>query len=290
MWAGVLVAAVLGLVLLLVPTVVGESSRSNPPARSAQSTEAAGGLLPLPATARMPDEQLRATIVDLEDLVRLDPDAAGPEADEVLDSLRQVEVLGGGEQRSAAVVAYDAVGAGVADGGLAAAVGQQVQEVLAGVARPERLIDLVQTVDADPPAIGPAGPGLRDPLIALDHQVPADQTADRAADLLADVRNAAERGEVSAAFADAAIPTLEQLADPEPDRALRDLLAEAERDPGVIGPASEEVLTSLRAIAELPVWPQGNKVAELLDLVRQDGQVTPAFREAAVPVLVPLVR
>jgi hypothetical protein len=285
----VLAAAALGLALWLVPTVVEESPGDDPAAGSAQLVEAAG-LPPLPTTARMPEERLRATISDLEDLVQGDPDASGPEAEEVLDTLRQVEVLGGGEQRSAAVVAHDAVGAAVADGGLAAAVGQRVQEVLAGVARPGRLIDLVQTVGADPPAIGPAGPGLYDPLVALDHEVPADQTADRAADLLEDVRYAAERGDVSAAFADAAIPTLEQLADPEPDRALRDLLAEAERDPGVIGPASEEVLTSLRAIAELPVWPQGNKVAELLDLVRQDGQVTPAFREAAVPVLVPLVR
>ncbi|SFU04195.1 hypothetical protein SAMN05660657_05018 [Geodermatophilus amargosae] len=289
MWAGVLAAAALGLALWLVPTVVGESSRSSPSARSAQSTEAAS-LPSLPATARMPDEQLRATIVDLGDLVQGDPDAAGPETDEVLDNLRQVEVLGGGEQRSAAVVAHDAVGAAVADGGLAAAVGQQVQEVLAGVARPERLIDLVQTVGADPPAIGPAGPGLHDPLIALDHQVPADQTADRAAALLEDVRNAAEQGELSKAFADAALPTLQELADPGPHRALQDLLADAEQDPGAIGPASEEVLTSLRAIAELPVWPQGNEVAALLDLVRQDGQVTPTFREAVIPVLVPLAR
>lgn len=139
----------------------------------------------------------------------------------MLDSLRHVEVLGGGEQRSAAVVAHDAVGAAVADGGLAAAVGQQVQEVLAGVARPERLIDLVQTVGADPLVIGPAGPALLDPLIALDHQVPADQTADRAAVLLQDVRNAAERGELSKAFADAAIPTLQELADPGPTAPCR---------------------------------------------------------------------
>jgi hypothetical protein len=271
-----------------VDTVVEESPGNDPAAGSAQSAEGAG-LPPLPATARMPEEQLRATISDLEDLVQGDPDASGPEADEVLDSLRQVEVLGGGEQRSAAVVAHDAVGAAVADGRLAAAVGQQVQEVLAGVVRPERLIDLVETVDPDPPAIGPAGPVLHDPLIALDHQVPADQTADRAAALLEDVRNAAERGELRKAFADAAIPTLQELADPGPHRALQGLLAEAEQDPGAIGPASEEVLTSLRAIAELPVFPQGNEVAGLLDLVNQ-GQVTPTFREAAIPVLVPLVR
>jgi hypothetical protein len=238
----------------------------------------------------MPDEQLRATISDLEDLVEQDPGAAGPAVDEVLDRLRQVEVLGGAEQRSAAVAAHDAVGAAVADGGLAPTVGQRVQEVLAGVVRPNRLIDLVQTVDADPPAVGPAGPGLVDPFTALDHEVPADRTAERAAELLADVRDAAARGELSQVFADAAVPTLEQLADPEPDRALRDLLARAEQDPEAIGPAQEEVLTSLRAIAELPVYPQGNEVAELLELVRQDDGVTPAFRDAAVPVLVPMYR
>jgi hypothetical protein len=238
----------------------------------------------------MPDEQLRATISDLEDLVEQDPGAAGPAVDEVLDRLRQVEVLGGGGQRSAAVAAHDAVGAAVADGGLAPTVGQRVQEVLAGMVRPNRLIDLVQTVDADPPAVGPAGPGLVDPFTALDHEVPADRTAERAAELLADVRDAAARGELSQAFADAAVPTLEQLADPEPDRALRDLLARAEQDPEAIGPAQDEVLTSLRAIAELPVYPQGNEVAELLQLVRQDDGVTPAFRDAAVPVLVPMYR
>jgi hypothetical protein len=290
----VLVVAVLGLALRAVSTVVGDSSGDTSRAGSAAPSPSAGpavvSLPPLPAVARMPDEQLRATISDLEDLVEQDPGAAGPGVDEVLDSLRQVEVLGGGAQRSAAVVAHDAAAAATADGALADAVGRQVQAVLAGMVRPNRLIDLVQTVDADPPAIGPAGPDLVDPFIALDHEVPADQTADRAAELLADVRGAAARGEVSQAFADAAVPTLEELADPEPYGALQDLIAEAERDPGAIGPAQQEVLTSLRAIAELPVYPQGNEVAGLLDQVRQDGEVTPEFRAAAVPVLVPLYR
>ena len=289
-----LVVAVLGLALWAGATVVGDSSGSTPRAGSAAPGPSAGpapvGLPPLPAVARMPDEQLRATISDLEDLVEQDPGAAGPAVDEVLDHLRRVEVLGGGEQRSTSVAAHDAVSAAVADGALAPTVGQRVQEVLAGMLRPDRLIDLVQTVDADPPAVGPAGPGLVDPFTALDHEVPADRTAERAAELLADVRDAAARGELSQAFADAAVPTLEQLADPEPDRALRDLLARAEQDPEAIGPAQEEVLTSLRAIAELPVYPQGNEVAELLELVRQDDGVTPAFRDAAVPVLVPMYR
>jgi hypothetical protein len=290
----VLVVAVLGLVLWAGSTVVGDPSGGTPRAGSAAPGPSTGpatvSLPPLPAAAWMPDEQLRATISDLEDLVEQDPGAAGPAVDEVLDRLRQVEVLGGGGQRSAAVAAHDAVGAAVADGGLALTVGQRVQEVLAGMVRPNRLIDLVQTVDADPPAVGPAGPGLVDPFTALDHEVPADRTAERAAELLADVRDAAARGELSQVFADAAVPTLEQLADPEPDRALRDLLARAEQDPEAIGPAQEEVLTSLRAIAELPVYPQGNEVAELLELVRQDDGVTPAFRDAAVPVLVPMYR
>jgi hypothetical protein len=290
----VLVVAVLGLALWAVSTVVGDSSEGTPQARSAAPGASAGratvSLPPLPAVARMPDEQLRSTITDLEDVVEQDPGAAGPAVDEVLDRLRQVEVLGGGEQRSAAVTAHDAVGVAVADGGLVPTVGQRVQEVLAGMVRPNRLIDLVQTVDADPPAVGPAGPGLVDPFIALDHEVPADRTAERAAELLAEVRDAAARGELSRVFADAAVPTLEQLADPEPDRALRDLLARAEQDPDAIGPAQDQVLTSLRAIAELPVYPQGNEVAELLALVRQDDGVTPAFRDAAVPVLVPMYR
>ena len=284
-----MVIAVLGLALRLVSTSGGDASGTTPPAGPAEPTEVVA-LPPLPESARMPDEQLRATISDLEDLVQRDPGAAGPRAEQVLDDLRRVEVLGAGEQRSAAVVAHDAVGSAVAVRGLAPAVGQRVQEVLVGVVRPGRLIDLVQTVDADPPALGPAGPGLVDSFLALDHEVPADQTADRAADLLSDVRNAAAQGLLSGVFADAAVPTLEQLADPEPYRALQDLLAEAERDPDAIGPAQEEVLTSLRDIAELPVYPQGNEVAELLDLVRQDGEVTPEFRAAAVPVLVPLYR
>lgn len=298
--------AVLGLAFRVVPDLVGDSSADTPSAASAATDPSAGpsapspstgpagpteaSLPPLPAVARMPDEQLRATINDLEELEQQAPGAAGPGVGEVLDSLREVELLGGGAQRSAAVVAHDAAAAATADGALTDAVGRQVQAVLAGMVRPNRLIDLVQTVDADPPAIGPAGPDLVDAFLALDHEVPADQTADRAADLLADVRDAAARGEVSQAFSDAAVPTLEQLADPEPYGALQDLLTRAEQDPDAIGPAQEEVLASLRAVAELPVYPQGEEVAGLLALVRQDGEVTPEFRAAAVPVLVPLYR
>ena len=73
-------------------------------------------------------------------------------------------------------------------------------------------------------------------------------------------------------------------------QALADLVADAERDPGRIGPAAPEILTSLRSMLELPVFPQSNEASELLKLVRQDGQVTPAFRDAAIPVLLPLVR
>jgi hypothetical protein len=50
------------------------------------------------------------------------------------------------------------------------------------------------------------------------------------------------------------------------------------------------VLTSLRAIAELPVYPQGNEVAELHAAGESGRRVTPAFRDAAVPVLVPMYR
>ncbi|SNS44407.1 hypothetical protein SAMN06893096_104143 [Geodermatophilus pulveris] len=290
----VLAAAVLGLGAWLVTALVGDPATGGGAADPAAAPSAVPvetvALPPLPAVARMPDEQLRVTISDLEALVREDPRAVGPGAGEVLDSLRRVELLSGGDQRSAAVEAHDAVAAAVEEGVVAEPVARRVQEVLAAVVRPQRLIDLVWTVDVDPPAVGPAGPDLVDDLLALDHDVPADRTADRAAALLADVRAAAGRGELSPVFGDAAVPTLEQLADPAPYRALQDLRATAEADPDAVGPAADEVLASLRAIAELPVHPQGEEVAALLELVRRDGQVTAEFREAAVPVLVPLYR
>ena len=74
-----------------------------------------------------------------------------------------------------------------------------------------------------------------------------------------------------------------------PDR-LIDLVETVGADPAAIGPAQRQVLASLRAIAELPVYPQGNEVAALLELVRGADRVTPAFRDAAVPVLVPMLR
>ncbi len=187
-------------------------------------------------------------------------------------------------------MANASVGVAVAAGEFDAVVGQQVQEVLDNVARPERLIDLVQLVGADPTAIGPGGPGLLDPLVALDHQVPADQTAVSAAALLESVTSGTDSGELSEAFQTAAQAKLQELADPASYRALQDLLADVEHDPSGIGPAGEQVLGSLRDISQLPVFPQGNKASELLGLVLQDGQVTPVFRDAAIPVLVALVR
>ncbi|MDP9460748.1 MAG: hypothetical protein M3Q22_11035, partial [Actinomycetota bacterium] len=92
------------------------------------------------------------------------------------------------------------------------------------------------------------------------------------------------------AFATTALPTLQRLADPAAYRALQDLLADVEQDPASAGPAGGQVLVSLRAVAELAVFPQGNEASALLALVREEGQVTPAFRDEAVPVLTALVR
>ena len=94
----------------------------------------------------------------------------------------------------------------------------------------------------------------------------------------------------SEAFQTVAVPTLQELADPAPYRALQELVADVERDPILIGPAGQQVLDSLRAIATEPVYPQGNRTLDLLGLVLQDGQVTPAFRDTAIPVLEALVR
>jgi hypothetical protein len=292
-WAGLSAALVIGLSAVLIRAADGEAPAgrevASPTESSEESTEPSG-LLPLSATAKAPSEQLLATITALTALATQDPDGVGPQADQVLASLQQVQLLEGGPRRSAAVVANASVGAAVAAGEFDADVGQQVQEVLDNVARPERLIDLVQLVGADPLALGPGGPALLDPLVALDHQVPADQTAASAATLLESVTSGTENGELSEAFETAAMAKLQELADPASYGALEELLADVERDPHAIGPAGQQVLTSLRDIVQLPVFPQGNQASELLGLVLQDGQVTPVFRDAAIPVLVALVR
>ncbi len=292
-WAGLSAALVIGLSAVLIRAADGEAPAGREAASPTESLEESTeppGLPPLPATAKAPSEQLLATITALSALAASDPDVVGPEADQVLARLQQLQTLEGGPQRSAAVVANASVGVAVAAGEFDADVGQQVQEVLDNVARPERLIDLVQLVGADPLALGPGGPALLDPLVALDHQVPADQTAASAATLLESVTSGTENGELSEAFETAAMAKLQELADPASYGALQELLADVERDPHAIGPAGQQVLTSLRDIAQLPVFPQGNEASELLGLVLQDGQVTPVFRDAAIPVLVALVR
>ena len=288
-WAGLLLAAVVGVTVTFALTRDTGAPAGRSPEATTQS-RTSSGLPPLPSGARTPSEQLRATITALADLTARDRQAVGDQAEAVLARLREVEVLDGGPRRSAAVVAHTDVGAAVASGDLDPAVGQRVQDVLDGVARPERLIDLVELVAADPAALGPGGPQLLAPLIALDHEISAERTAMAAVLLLRQVDGGAEAGRLSEAFRTAAVPTLQELADPASYLALRRLLTDVARDADRIGPAGAEVLSSLRAIAELPVFPQGNEADELLALVRQDGQVDPGFRDAAVPILAGLVR
>ena len=292
--AGLLVAVV-GLVLAVVllngsGRSPGASAPSSGGATAAGADPSSAGLPALPPGTDTPEERLRATVTALEEVTAEAPDSVGTAAEEVLADLREVDRQEGAARRSAALVTSDSVAAAVTAGTLTTAAGDRVQQVLEDVVRPDRLVDLVETVDHDPQAIGPAGPRLFEDLVALDHSVPADQVADRAAALVVSVTDAAAAGEVSEAFRDAALPTLRELADPGPHRALRDLLTDVERDPGRIGPAQEEVLTSLRDIAALPVFPQGNEVGELLTLLRDQSRVAPAFRDEAVPVLTPLVR
>ncbi|MBW3647270.1 MAG: protein kinase [Actinobacteria bacterium] len=302
-WAGLATAVIAGLAVPIVRVADREpaAGRAVPgvadqPADTSGDTPAADqstvqpGLPPLPATADTPSKQLRETITALDDLATSDPDVVGPEADEVLASLRRVELLDGAQRRSAAIVAATSVGDALVADELDPDVGRRVQEVLDNVARPERFIDIVALVDVDPLAIGPGGPRLFESLFALDHSVPADQAATRAAALLERVKDGAERGELSAAFETAAVPTLEELADPTAYRALREFTADVERDPDRIGPAERQVLASLRDLGRLPVFDQGNAALELLALVRQEDRVLPAFRDRAIPVLVPLVR
>ncbi len=293
-WAAVGAAAVLVLAVPLVRAAGEDSAQrgESPPVSQAspQPTAVAPALPPLPATAKKPAEQLQVTVTALGDLVGREADAAGPDADEALFALRRAQGLDGAQRRSAAIVAQTQVAASVSGGRLDGQVGQRLQDVLAAVARPERLVDLVSLVDVDEAAIGPGGPQLFRPLFELDHVVPADRTAAAASALVEMVRTGARQGQLSQAFAMAALPMLEQLTDPAPYRALRTLVSDAERDPRSVGPARRQVLASLREMTTLPVFPQANKALELLDLARQDGQVSRGFRDRASPVLDALVR
>ena len=293
-WAAVAAASVLALAVPLVRAAGEDSAQrgERPPVSqpSPQPAAVAPVLPPLPATAETPAEQLKATVSALDDLVGREAEAAGPDADEALSALRRVQGLDGAQRRSAAIVAQTGAAASVAGGRLDAQVGQRLQDVLTAVARPERLVDLVSLVDVDEAAIGPGGPQLFQPLFELDHVVPAERTAAAAAALVEMVQAGARQGQLSQAFAAAALPMLQQLTDPAPYRALRALVTEAERAPGSIGPARRQVLASLREMTTLPVFQQANAALELLDLVRQDGQVTAGFRDRATPVLDSLVR
>ncbi len=262
-----------------------------PPAQPSAATAAlrSPALAPQPATGA-PDDRLAATTTAVTDALAGDAGALGAAGEGLLAGLRRVQAAEGPARQLAAVVVGDSVTAAVDAGRLDEEAGRQVLDTLAVVARPERLIDLVAMVGAGPPAIGPAGPELFADLVALDHQVPAGETAARAGELLQAVTAAAAEGRVSDAFRAVAVPTLERLADPAAHEDLQELLAAAEADPGRIGPAAPQVLASLRAAAEQPVWPRGNTALDLLALLRQDGQVTAAFREEAVPVVEALVR
>ncbi|HYO37173.1 MAG TPA: hypothetical protein VER97_13940 [Geodermatophilus sp.] len=265
----------------------GDASGTGPSAGAAPRSPA---LAPLPAGADTPDELLGSASTAVSEALVGDPGVLGPAGQDLLVDLREVEASEGPARRLAAVTTSDSVRAAVDDGRLDADAGRQVLEVLAAVARPERLIDLVQTAEQGPPAIGPAGPELHTALVALDHEVPAGETATRAAELLGAVNGAAAEGRVSEAFRAAAVPMLERLADPTAQQDLQALLADVERDPAQVGPARWQVLESLRDAADQPVYPQGNTALDLLTLLRQEGQVTADFREEAVPVVEALVR
>ncbi|SFP46070.1 Serine/threonine protein kinase [Geodermatophilus dictyosporus] len=285
--AGLVVVAVVGALLALVLTRTGSTPTGAAPA----DADPPAAVLPaLPADADTPDEQLDATVTAVEEALASDPGSVGTVADQLVTGLREVQQRDGPARRWAALFASDATAAAATEGTLAPAVADRVRQVLAEVARPDRLVDLVETVGHDRQTLGPAGPRLFDALVALDHDVPADQTADRAAALVTDVTDAAAAGEIGGTLRDVALPLLRELADPRPQQALRALLDDVERDPGQVGPAADEVLVSLRAAAELPVFEQGAEVGGLLALLRDQGRVTAAFRDEAVPVLTPLVR
>ena len=304
--AAVVLAVVLGGVLLVggfldAGTLSGDGpENSNPPStaapqstappQSAESQPDPPGLAALPADADTPDEQLNATVDGLADLTSSASDAAGADGDEVLADLRDLQALEGAVRRSAAIVVHDSVGAAVSAGTLNTAVGQRIQEVLDAVIRPERLVDLVALLDVDPTAMGSDGQQVFEALFALDHVLTADEIAPGARDALELVTASAEEGALREPFRAAAVPLLTKLGDPSVYRALQDLLADVEANPGSVGSAEDEVLSTLREMAVLPVFDTGNRALDLLELIRGEGNVTSEFRRAATPVLTALVR
>jgi eukaryotic-like serine/threonine-protein kinase len=287
--AGLAAAVLLAVVLVTVRGGADPSGSgvAEPPGTSAPAT--VGATLPPPPEGT-PAEQLSATIPALAELVARDPAAVGPGAGGLVEDLRRIESLDGPGQRSAALAAAAAVDEASRAGDLAPAVARQVGQVLGDVARPDRLVDLVAALDLDPLAAGPDGAALFDGLWALDHQVPGDRTAAEAAALLETVTAAAAQGRLTDAAAQAVLPTLRELADPAPLEDLAGLLERTEADPDAVGPAADDVLEALRGMPALPVYDLGNRAAGLLELLGQEGQVEPAFRDAAVPVVVRLVR
>ena len=93
-WAGLSAALVIGLSAVLIRAADGEApagrEAASPTESSEESTEPSG-LLPLSATAKAPSEQLLATITALTALATQDPDGVGPQGDQVLASLQQVQ-------------------------------------------------------------------------------------------------------------------------------------------------------------------------------------------------------
>lgn len=283
--AGLAAAVLLAVVLVAVR---GGADPSGGGVAAPPGTTAPATLPPLPGGT--PQERLSATIPALAELAAGDPAAVGPAAGAVLADLRRVESLDGPGQRSAALAAAASADAASGTGDLDTGVAQRVGQVLGDLVRPDRLVDLVAMLDLDPLAAGPDGTALFDGLWALDHRVPAGRTAAEAAALLESVTAGVAQGRLTAAAGDAVVPTLRELADPAPLDALAGLLARAEADPDAVGPAADDVLAALREMPELPVYDLGNRAAGLLELLGQEGRADPAFRDAAVHVLVGLVR
>ncbi|GAB3316870.1 hypothetical protein GCM10027451_34140 [Geodermatophilus aquaeductus] len=283
--AGLAAAVLLAVVLVAVRGGADPSGGgvAEPPGTTATAT------LPPPPDGT-PQERLGATIPALAELAADDPAAGGPAAGAVLADLRRVESLDGPGQRAAALAAAASADAASGAGDLDAGVAQRVGEVLGDLVRPDRLVDLVAMLDVDPLAAGPDGTALFDGLWALDHRVPAGRTAAEATALLESVTAGVAQGRLTAAAGEAVVPTLRELADPAPLGALAGLLARAEADPDAVGPAADDVLAALRDMPELPVYDLGNRAGGLLELLGQEGRADPAFRDAAVPVLVGLVR
>ena len=218
--------------------------------------------------------------------------AAGSDAPAVLARLRQVGGREGQTQANTAVALADDVRGAVEAGRLDPSAGEQAAVALERVAAPEDLVGLVRLARHDVQALGADGAELERQLTLLDHETATADVPETARRLLARVEQGVVDGRVSPAFGRIAAPVLAPLTEERRLTDLRlladELSGELGRDPAAAGELGPEVTERLEDLLTDDLY---TRTLDARALVRDvydaadEGQLTPEFRDRAVPVL-----